>query len=283
MVMTWKRFLISAPLAALVILSACNLPGVRGGGDPAAATAAQETRVADVVGKTLTAAASEAPPATPTASQTPPPPPTLTSDAVTVSVSYDTNCRTGPGQAYPMVGGLFPGQTTRVLARSSAGDYWVVQNLNAPPAICWLWGYYATVTGDWQSLPVATPPPTPTPAPNFTVTYVEVVTCGGNYAFSFQIQNTGALTLESLRIMATDNTAVASTTHTRNFFRSYDSCAVDSDQDSLGPGASAVVTNADPGEIAYDPAGHSFTAVFTLCTLEDLAGTCLNKTVNFTP
>ena len=41
-------------------------------------------------------------------------------------------------------------------------NYWIVNNPDRPGE-CWLWGQYASVSGDTSSLPVRTPPPTPTP------------------------------------------------------------------------------------------------------------------------
>ena len=35
--------------------------------------------------------------------------------------------------------------------------------------------------------------------------------------------------------------------------------------------------------LGYDPAGHSFTAIFRLCSENGLAGTCLEKTLSFNP
>jgi len=87
---------------------------------------------------------------------------TPTLDHATVTVSVDTNCRTGPGKIYDWVGGLLVGETARVVGKSSEGDYWLIENPDAA-GICWLWGYYATVVGPTMYLAIHTPPPTPTP------------------------------------------------------------------------------------------------------------------------
>ena len=79
-----------------------------------------------------------------------------------VSVSMDTNCRTGPGVPYPSVGSLMVGETAEVVGRSPYGDYWIIKNPDNP-GTCWLWGLHATVTGDTSNLPVIQPPPTQTP------------------------------------------------------------------------------------------------------------------------
>ena len=126
--------------------------------------------VPDAGGARLPAAATDTPLFTATASETPSLTLTFTPEKVTISVSLDTNCRTGPGTVYDYLGGLMVGETTEVLGRDAAGQFWVVRNPDVPGGICWLWDQYATVAGDWQSLPVATPPPTPTPLPTATAT-----------------------------------------------------------------------------------------------------------------
>jgi hypothetical protein len=81
--------------------------------------------------------------------------------APTVSVSKDTNCRTGPGQPHPSVGGLAVGETAEVVGVSPGGDFWIIKNPDNIGTTCWLWKQYATVTGDTSGLPVIQPPPTP--------------------------------------------------------------------------------------------------------------------------
>lgn len=73
--------------------------------------------------------------------------------APTVSVSVDTQCRIGPGKEYIQLSGLVVGKTTKVVGKSADGLYWIVKN---PTDIgnCWLWGEYATVTGDTSNLKV---------------------------------------------------------------------------------------------------------------------------------
>ncbi len=91
------------------------------------------------------------------------PPFTPTSSTITVSVSVNTNCRTGPGNVYPIVGALAVGQTAEVVGRSASSDNWIIRLPSSPSVTCWLWGQYATVVGNTVGLPVYTPPPTPTP------------------------------------------------------------------------------------------------------------------------
>lgn len=94
---------------------------------------------------------------------------TATPSVPMVSVSVNTNCRTGPGIIYDRVSALLVGQEAEVVARSGDGAYWVIRNPGGS-GTCWLWGFYATVEGPTAGLPVWDPPPTPTPEATITPT-----------------------------------------------------------------------------------------------------------------
>jgi hypothetical protein len=130
--------------------------------------AAQTLEALRTVDTAATEGGSRAIPATSTslpATITPLPTATPWPAPVRVQVSVDTNCRSGPGPSFPMVGALMVGETTIVHARVSEIDYWIVENLDNPGRVCWLWGRHATLDGDVDHLPLATPPWTPTPQP----------------------------------------------------------------------------------------------------------------------
>jgi hypothetical protein len=109
-----------------------------------------------------------------------PGPPPLTSTPILtptpmapiIEVSLDTNCRLGPGKVYEMVGALLVGETTEILARGSVLNYWVVDNPDYPGHECWLWGKFATVSGDTSQLPIRSAAPTPVSAPGVNRGYV---------------------------------------------------------------------------------------------------------------
>jgi len=105
---------------------------------------------------------------------TPPPTHTPTPVVPTIEVSIDTNCRSGPGKVYDMIGALLVGETTEILALGSVPNYWVVDNPDYPGHECWLWGQYATVSGDTSHLPIHPALPTPTPAPGSIRGYVYI-------------------------------------------------------------------------------------------------------------
>jgi len=182
--MNWKKKISLLSVSLMVALSACNLPAVavvpqpqEAGEDPsllltitaqalileqagwtATPTAAAQNQVVIVVTATADGAASATPDAAlpPSANAAPP------SGAPTVTVSIATNCRTGPGQAYPSIFGLPVGQSAEVVGKNTSTNYWIIKIPNGA-GTCWLWGQYATVTGDTSTLPTVAIPPTPTP------------------------------------------------------------------------------------------------------------------------
>jgi hypothetical protein len=99
------------------------------------------------------------------ATSTPLPTATPWPKPVRIQVSVDTNCRSGPGRSFPLIGALMVGETTIVHAQVSEIDYWIVENPDNPGRECWLWGRHATLDGDVDQLPLATPSWTATPEP----------------------------------------------------------------------------------------------------------------------
>jgi hypothetical protein len=99
------------------------------------------------------------------ATDTPLPTATPWPDPVRVEVSIDTNCRSGPGPTFPLIGALMVGESTIVRARVPELNYWLVENPDNPGRECWLWGKHATLDGETDHLPIAIPPWTSTPEP----------------------------------------------------------------------------------------------------------------------
>lgn len=175
----FPAFFLFFTVAALLILSACNFStGAGSAGEPgdlvkqivqqtfAAMTQAaglpaddpaRQTQEAQAAAQTETSVAFNAPVFTPTTTPTPTP------GIVQVSVSRETNCRSGPGPAYEVYGILRVGQTAEVVGRNFVNDTWIIKLPSNPAITCWVWGQYASVTGNWESLPIIKTPPTPTP------------------------------------------------------------------------------------------------------------------------
>ena len=172
---TKKLFPVFIVLLAATL--ACNLPA---GVTPAATAEPQISITSQVLVEVPVTGATETPTVVPsvTATFTPEPTATITltptSAVPMVSVSENTNCRTGPGVVYDLVGALVVGQQAVLVGKYTAGNYWIINNSNGS-GTCWLWGQYATVTGNTLGLPEYAPPPTPTPVPPLPPKNFEVV------------------------------------------------------------------------------------------------------------
>ena len=159
-------------LIAIVIILACNLPG----GQP-------PTTEPDYI-STITVQASLIQPlnnlvspvvitATPNLSaqviftDTPASTPTITLTPTlgiaTITVSADTNCRSGPGKEYDNLGALLANESAEIVGKNTITNYWIIKNPDHD-GTCWLWGRYATISGDTTSIKEVAIPPTPTPA-----------------------------------------------------------------------------------------------------------------------
>ena len=78
---------------------------------------------------------------------------------VTVTVSLATNCRTGPDTAYQLLMLVQPGTKFEVVGKYSPKSYWIITMPGG--GTCWLWGQYATITGDTNKLPEMAAPALP--------------------------------------------------------------------------------------------------------------------------
>ncbi len=277
--MTSKRILACLITASVLVFSACNLPITMPEQGNVLATAVAQTLGARTDPGQAPAGDSNSPGAvtptdTPTATPTLPPP--------MVSVSLDTNCRSGPGKIYDMTGSLLVGQTAEVIGREAGSQYWVIRDPKNPANICWVWGYYATITGDTARLPVFTPPPTPTPAPSFDFAYKAYGVGPGYQCFLFTVNNTGSVTWESYAMTFKNDAHGTSASASSDQFIGYDQwCVNTGSQADLMPGENGIASVKTT--LAYNPAGQSFDVSLKLCSANVLGGTCLTKTMSFTP
>ncbi|MBA4385571.1 MAG: hypothetical protein C0410_12605 [Anaerolinea sp.] len=93
---------------------------------------------------------------------------------VILTVTQNTNCRSGPGTVYQATTTINANQQVRATARHPATNYFVVENPNSNGE-CWLWGESVIVSGPVESLPIANPPPPPV-TPTFTPTITRTST-----------------------------------------------------------------------------------------------------------
>ena len=122
------------------------------------------------------------------------PAPANPASGVTLTVSQNTNCREGPSQEFNDVGALTPGQTAEVVGKDTVNNYWIIKLPSNPAVTCWLWGQYATVTGDTSQV-ANVPTPTkagPSGAPNAPTIQDAQVKCsslsGGDYQYKITLK-----------------------------------------------------------------------------------------------
>lgn len=221
-----------------------------------------------------------------TASFTTTPSFTPTSTISLISVSVDTNCRSGPGKIYDREGALLVGQVAEVFARDPASDYWYIRNPDADPEFCWIWGKYATLIGPSLHLPAFTPPPTPTatltpePAPDFTAEYAGMDTCNGSWWVEIKLKNTGSVPLMSGEITVRDKITDAEHVDIADGFINLDGCLKKNTKDILKQGDTTLLS-APP--FLYDLMGHKLMVTITLCSETGQQGMCITKKIDFTP
>ncbi len=147
----------------MIMLSACNLPS---GETP---TEEVSDLALTVTAQALLLQNSPTPEFTATPQFTATPGFTSTPSVPQVTVSVNTNCRSGPSVQYDIIDSLLVGQTGTVVGKNSQTGYWIINRLNGS-GTCWLFPQYATVSGNTANLPEYPIPPTPTPSKTPTPT-----------------------------------------------------------------------------------------------------------------
>lgn len=272
----------------LIASLACVQPGISA---PTANPNAINTSIAQTIGARQTQVVINNP-ATATLTPTPETPtltfePTLsitpdftaTSTTPMISVSVDTNCRVGPGAIYERVGILLVDETAEIVGREPKGEYWLIRNPDTGPEFCWVWGEYATITGNIFTLVLTTPLPPPNTA--FSAAFDKMGTCAIWWADFKLVNNSGAL-FKSVSITLTDSDTnpVTVISQGANGFTHNDGCSVPVTTGTLVAGASVTISSAN---FAYNPSGHNLNAKITICTDVDQAGTCITQEIKFKP
>lgn len=294
-----KIVLFSITLVLVLSLTACNLPFGQTGSNEAivqtqvalnvALTQVAATLTALVPVSTLTPIPpTDAPPTlTPTITLTLEPSFTPTLDGVWLTLQENTNCRVGQGQAFELVTTIKEGDMVEATARNSTNDYFYIKNPHSGSGYCWMWGRFATLTGNITTLPVFTPMPTPTlasptPSANFDLSYVGITECSGQWAVTVKVVNTGSVTWESVQVVVKDRTTDTTRTHSLDSFRKYNGCDVGVIQNDLTAGESGQVTTV-PGYFNYNLNGHDLKITVTVYTKNGLYGTSATESMNITP
>ncbi len=177
-----KRILFLLTILSIAI-SSCNLPagGIPAGNPPDLAatitaqalllqTPTQILVVAEVQAESIIPPATNMPEVVPSIIVTETPQPNSTVGMITVTVSAETNCRSGPNISYSSNYSLQIGQSAEVIGKNTPTNYWIINVPGKAGETCWLWGKYATVSGDTSGLKEYELPPTPTPKATVTST-----------------------------------------------------------------------------------------------------------------
>lgn len=186
-----KRALFFIVLSLAV--SACNLPS----STPAPAGSSGDEQVGTGVAQTMESLEAQPPTETKAPTNTPTKsPPTLTATATStatptptyalpiLSFEGDTNCRSGPGLNYEIIGTYIEGEKAEILGKHPSENFWVVKSPYGE-GDCWVVGDYASASGSYLVVPTMTPPPTNTPSPPTAPTLQEY-----NYACNWDGSNT---------------------------------------------------------------------------------------------
>ena len=230
---------------------------------------------------------SEPPTATPTPTVVPTLPFTPTAETPFITVSVDTNCRSGPGKVYDVVGALLVGEFAEVFGRDPSNNYWYILNPDGnDPEFCWVWGKYATLTGPAMLAPVFTPPPTPTatatslPTPKFTVEYTSIDSCNGFWWVELKLKNTGGIPFKSVNISIRDKVTDVVVSDTADGFINLDDCQTKSAKEILGIGETFTISTP---AFKYNPESHRLFVTITLCSDKGQQGTCATEKIDFEP
>ena len=207
---------------------------------------------------------------TPTPSMTPSPTitPTPTPEKAIVYISENTNCRTGPKDVYDLIHTFMAGEMADIIGKNQEETFWYVQDQEGGFLKCWLWGRYATPSGNTANLPVFTAAPTPTPVIDFFIKYMK--TFNGGKEITVKITNTGDLTLESYSVTLKDKSTSESTSKSANQF--------DSGVVKIPVGKSGELTGA---AFSASTVGHKIVATIKICSDDSLSGFCTTRTAQF--
>jgi len=216
------------------------------------------------------------------------PAPTVVSSATPaaalISASINTNCRSGPGPQYRLVGYLFVGQQSEVLARNRSGGWWYIRNPAHPERFCWVWAQTTQVSGDTAAIPVYSSLAAQTPAvvagPAFKIESVNLTSCGGLPAAAFGVENTGTARFESASLVFEDLTSGLTLLQTgssdapfrgaiRGCPAGESSLALESMRFISGPLARAARR------------AHNGRVTIQMCTRDGLVGECVQRSAEF--
>jgi hypothetical protein len=188
----------------------------------------------------------------------------------------------------------------QVYALDPSRGYYFIENPSQKGTYCWVWGFYATPVNSFVGIPVYTPAYTPTlaqtytpsmtrtatgtltPTPGFTLTNQHVRDCSGRY-LEVTVTNTGTTIFRSGSVTIVDTTDAAGNVpaNASNDFVDYKTdCTVNYAQGDLITGEKGNLSS------GVFPAGllpgHHLNVTVRVCSLDGMAGTCVEKSFAFT-
>ena len=198
--------------------------------------------------------------------------------AVYVTVSVDTFCRLGPGKEYEKAGTLLVGEVAEVIGRDEFNQHWYIRNPDIGAQFCWISAEYATVEGNVLSL--VAQPPSAILTSDVEVTYLGKGKCSNAWWSDLQIRNNSTVTFKSISLVIGDGGTHITRSMMLNTFPFTDRCAAPTSVNTLGPGASVRISSP---EFTYDLTGAEISVSITLCSDTDMRGTCVSKSLAYTP
>ncbi len=272
--------LFSLLTCAVMVLSACNLPG--GTSNGTAPTAPPPTKAVEVIdlAVTETRPAESGPTGTftvtATETLTPEPSATATQQPPKAQVLRESNCRIGPGGLYELVAKYPAGQVLEVVAKDLGGGYWFVKNPDKPEEQCYVLAQNVDIGGNTAALPRFTPPPSPTAAPYFKVSFKKFDTCGDDFA-TFIVENVGSVPFRSVYIKVTNQRLGKSVEAGSNAFDLRVGCVLAKNVSPLDAGETASISSP---LFKWKGHGEKLRAVIMACTEKNLKGTCVTQTLD---
>jgi len=86
-------------------------------------------------------------------------------------IAYGLNVRTGPGTAYPIIGGLSRGDAVEVVGRNAASTWLQITHPAGAEGQAWVAAAYVNLTSSLAEVPVVSAPPPPTPTSDELATH----------------------------------------------------------------------------------------------------------------
>ena len=259
-------------LIGILVLSACNVPGLVA---PTATPTPTSTQT-----PTATATITDTPTITPTATETSTPTltPTSTPVVITVEVQRESNCRIGPAGNYDLVAKYQVGQALELVANDLGAGYIFVKNPEKPEEQCYMLTQNLKIDKDVDTsiLPNFTPLASPTSMPYFEIAFKRWDKCEGKDYVVFDVTNVGSVPFRSVYIRVVDTKVDKSVESVYNAFDLRVGCVLAKNIAPLNPGGSGYLRS---DEFNWNARGHTLSVIVQACTEQGLKGTCVNRSL----